>query len=459
MIRYRHSARAHSKFSWNRTGTVASVVAFSATLLASLYAPCAAAAVTLVDKDDWKVLLGGFVETDYFRDSTRSFGEVVGSSPVARGGTFNGDNGRTQFSLRNSRLSFAVLPPVEGEWKTKGYFEFDFLGYEPTVAPGVISESSATTSPTLRMRHGFVSGEKNGLTILVGQTWTLFGWAPLYVPTTASVPPVSGSVYERTPQLTAIKEMNLGGDDKLQTGLSIVRPVQRDAEIPGVDMGVRLALGSRKSGYTSASGERKVEAMSIALSGTGREFISQAAGGATTGVVHHLGTAYAVNGMLPILTTSDPKDLSNTLSLSGEFSRGRGYADEFTGLTAGMPQASTAVTGNTINLDAGQGGVTPTGVFQLVKLQTWNGQLQYHLPGGIDTFVDLGYGQTRLLNVSPLVAPTAGYDRTEVYYANLFHDLTVHVRLAIECDHFVTRYVDSIRAMDNRYQLSTWIRF
>ena len=52
------------------------------------------ATITLVEKDDWKVLTSGFVEMDAFRDSRRSFTEVIANSPVDRPGTFSGDNGR-----------------------------------------------------------------------------------------------------------------------------------------------------------------------------------------------------------------------------------------------------------------------------------------------------------------------------------------------------------------------------
>src|SRR4051812_26689807 len=74
-------------------------------------------AVTLLDKDEWKFQVGGFVETDMINDTTRSFTEVVGNGAVARSNTFAGDNGRTQFSVRNSRFAFTVLAPVQNGWK------------------------------------------------------------------------------------------------------------------------------------------------------------------------------------------------------------------------------------------------------------------------------------------------------------------------------------------------------
>src|SRR5438128_326073 len=94
----------------------------------------ASASVTLLEKDDWKVQMSGFVEMDMFRDSKRAFNEVAGNGAVPRTGdaSFNGDNSRFQSSIRNSRLAFTVIPPQAGDWKSKGYLELDLLGYDPS---------------------------------------------------------------------------------------------------------------------------------------------------------------------------------------------------------------------------------------------------------------------------------------------------------------------------------------
>lgn len=60
--------------------------------------------LVLLDRDDWKVLMGGFVGLDSITDSTRSFNESMGSAPVTR----STGEGRTQFSVRNSRLGFTI---------------------------------------------------------------------------------------------------------------------------------------------------------------------------------------------------------------------------------------------------------------------------------------------------------------------------------------------------------------
>src|SRR6516165_9366635 len=83
------------------------------------------AALTLLDKDQWKVTFGGFVEVDGIYDSTRSFTEVIGSGPVARqdDATGNGVNSRAQASVRNTRLAFGIEAPEYEGMKSKGYIE------------------------------------------------------------------------------------------------------------------------------------------------------------------------------------------------------------------------------------------------------------------------------------------------------------------------------------------------
>src|SRR4051812_36189266 len=110
------------------------------------------AQVALVDHDGWKVNLSGFVEMDSFFDTTRSFTEVVGNNPVARPGTLSGETGRTQLTLRNTRFAFNVIPPTVEDWKTRGYLEMDFLGYDPSVSTSQ-SESAFYSNPSLRIRH------------------------------------------------------------------------------------------------------------------------------------------------------------------------------------------------------------------------------------------------------------------------------------------------------------------
>jgi hypothetical protein len=426
----------------------------------------AQANITLLDKDDWKFLFGGFIEADIFYDNTRSFTEVVGNNPVQRPNTAPGDNGRTQFSMRNSRFAFTVLPPMTNDYKPKGYFEFDFLGYDPnagTTAP-TNSESSMYTSPTLRIRHAYFSVEKNDWLLLVGQTWTLFGWDPSYVLTTISVAPVSGTVYERTPQIMALKKMSLSDDTKLLGGVSLERPVQRDSDFPNLNGGLKLSFQNRRSGFSSPSSDITAEPMSIALSGTFRQFITANPSGGTADTIRTYGGGLALNTLIPIIASPDQKTTANTLTVTGEFTAGSGYGDVFNGWSGNIPQLPTGAAGTTsanTNLDPGLGGFDTSGNFQLAKLQTWNVQGQYHLPENWKSFITGGYGQ--LLNTNATTFTPTGtnvlYDRSDVYFINYFHDFSQAIRLALEFDRFSSHYVDGVFALDSRFQVSAWFRF
>lgn len=423
----------------------------------------------LVDKDDWKVTMGGFVEMDVINDSTRSLGEEPNNTAVGRPGTLSGDNARTQYSMRNSRLNFAVVPPSVGSWKTKGLIEFDFLGYEPGVngtSPGNISEFNFLTKGTVRMRHAYFTAENDGWQFLVGQYWSLFGWDPIYVLNTVSVNPVSGTLYERIPQIRVSKTFGLVNSLNLETALATSRPAQRDGVIPGFDMGARLVYEGRRAGFTGPNADVKAQPMSLALSGTVNNFRSgsTAVGATTTAYAQATGGAVAVNGMVPIIASSGEKDTDNTLSLAGEYTTGSGYADHFPGFsgTSQLVAGTTAGLGANTNLDGALGGFNnTTGIFQLVKLQTFNIQGQYYLPKGFleNTFTTVGYGQLFSNNVEQLATANTAYKKSETYFGNVYHDFTKQIRLGVEYAVFRTTYIDNTANRDNRVMFAGWFRF
>src|SRR4029077_9780651 len=129
---------------------------------------------------------------------------------------------------------------------------------------------------------------------------------------------------------------------------------------------------------------------------------------------------------IPVLAAADEKEPGNTLGISGEFTKGKGYADEFPSWTGNLPQLSTAVAATQPNLDAGQGGFDSNNAFQLVDLRTWNLQAQYHLPHEWQAFVTVGYGQLYSDNAGTLTPSTGKvpYTKAETYFANVFKDVT-----------------------------------
>ena len=74
----------------------------------------------------------GFVEAGLaMNDSTRSYADAIGSSVIARNETYEGQVGRTQFSIRNSRIGFALKSPVIGGVAPSAVIEGDFFGNQP----------------------------------------------------------------------------------------------------------------------------------------------------------------------------------------------------------------------------------------------------------------------------------------------------------------------------------------
>src|ERR1700684_3005716 len=73
--------------------------------------------VNALEKKGLSVEVHGFVQQDIINDSTQSFAETVGDGKVTSGvgGTVPaGDNGWTQYSLRNSRIDFLAKTSMGG---------------------------------------------------------------------------------------------------------------------------------------------------------------------------------------------------------------------------------------------------------------------------------------------------------------------------------------------------------
>lgn len=409
--------------------------------------------LTLLDREGWKIILGGMVELDAISDSTRSFNEMIGNSPVVNGSS------RFQFSLRNTRLSLAVGAPEVESWKTRGYFEADFLGFDPNPGSSGITntEGSFFNNPTLRVRHAYFQANRGGFQLLAGQAWSLFGWQPYYFLGTAEVSPIPGMIYTRTAQVQALQNLSEEEWGTFQAAIAFARPPQRDSGYPDFQAGLRFASDIRKSGFTGgASGLQRTQPMSLAVSGLARPILVSGS--------QVWASACAVDTLLPIVASSNGKDFGNTLSFTAEYSFGSGYGDQFpgwTGNTANPLSASTVSPSKNLSLDGGIGDYDVSGNFQLINLKTVNAQLQYHFPTEWRSFLTLGGGYLYSNNMENLVSSgglaSSGripYSREYVGFANFFHDFTDQIRTGFEFAHIETGYADGSIGLNNRYQLT-----
>lgn len=423
-----------------------------------------------------KVEFHGFAELDMIGDDTESFKESVGNFPVTRPGVTAGENGATQFSLRNSRISLLAQVPETDGWKTKGYIETDFLGYDPapnyaapsTAAAPTNSEFNFYTQPSVRIRHAYLEAQNDGWDILCGQTWTLFGWQSNYFMSTIGVTPYMGVLFERTPQVRVTKTLGAEGDAQLQVAVAAVRPEESASEMPNFDGGLRFVLGSWKGRFSLAQGKVNTIPFSIGLSGTLRTYSYGVTTVPTNVQLNQTaqGSAVALDALIP-LVPYDEKD-GPSLVATGEWSVGNGDGDEMPNWSGGLPALATAVNG--INLDGGIGGINAVGNFTLVDIQSWNGQLQFHFPPSWGTYLTAGYGEVFSDNAGALTGGGATaskiYNDDQAMFANIVHDFDKNLRAALEYARFDTHYAFGSSGtgagsdvIDHRVELTTWYRF
>jgi len=431
--------------------------------------------INLVDKNDWKADLYGFVDIDMTQDSTRSFTEIAGNSPVARTNSVSGDNGRVQSSLRNSRLGFLVQSPETNGWKSKGVLEMDFFGFEESnpnnSAAPTISETSWSQNPNMRLRHAYMQTDKNGTSLFAGQKWTLFGWQPVYFPAIVSVAPEAAELFQRTAQFGAIQKYTLNDTNSLEVGVTVERPSQKDSGMPNVDLGVRYTMDGLKTVVGSTYGDYKVQPMSIALTSTFRQFETYQFGGTTSSQNKQYTQAVAADALIPIMGNTDVKSAGNSLSITGEYTNGTGYADSLVGYTGGLTGATyTATTSsfNGTNLDSGYGIYDANGNFNMIQFTTYNVALQYILPTELRQMINVGASQLSTnLNSMTLVggangvpALTSVYDKVGNTYVNYFVDFNEQIRVAAEVSFQSTHYVgDGMTTGNNRAQITAVYHF
>jgi hypothetical protein len=158
----------------------------------------------------WSVTFYGFVEADYIGDSTRSYGDAIGSALVAHSYTYAGTVGRTQFSMRNTRLGFALQSPQIGNLRPSALIEGDFFGSQPSPPTGV-SEATYYDSPTFRIRHAYLKLDGGPVDLLAGQTYDVFGWQNYFFPCSAEFLGLPNQVFSRNTQIRLSRTFGADG--------------------------------------------------------------------------------------------------------------------------------------------------------------------------------------------------------------------------------------------------------
>jgi len=423
-----------------------------------------------------KTTIYGYVEGNFVYDSTQTCVEFCGNSQIQRSGTYKGDHGRTIFSPRDSRLGVRIAAPEEHGIRVTGLLEADFLG------PTATTEQGTWSNPVLRIRNSFLKMETPVLDILIGQTWTLFGWQPNYLAASAQLPGLPGQMFERTSQLKLSKTIK---SDPVTAELAVAanRPPQEDSATPEGVAGIRLAANHRSGAHSGYMVSTTVVPASIAISGDLRKFRIPAFAAASDRGHVKVGGGVSASVYLPIVpATKESKD--NALSITGEVSIGAGTSDMYTALgaagtanatlpatAAGAPQTYPA------NFDPGLAAVDATGHIELIKWTSYLACLEFY-PGGtggrLGTFANFGHMESsNAKNVGTAVAAGTSdaaiaaaaaakariRDHEEFYEVGLLFDPTKATRVAASGSLYDDTYGDGKDAKNYALIMSGWLFF
>jgi hypothetical protein len=421
----------------------------------------------------WATTLYGFVEADSIYDSTRSFNDLAGNAQVARADTEAGQNPRFTMGARNSRIGFRVkAPELPSGIRTSAMLEMDFLGTQLPVGNSGQgyqgTEGAYFTNPTFRVRHMNLKVETPVVDILMGQYWQLFGWQSAYNVNTVEIQGVPGEVYARTPQIRISKTLKA---EPLVVELAVAasRPFQRDAGTPDGQAGLRLAIDSWTGMQTVGSTGTQIAPLSVAVTGLYRHVAVDNWVAAPTYTNSLSMGAFAIDGFVPIIPGSKQKK-GNSLSLTGEFARGSGFADMYTSLTggAGFPSvpapagspAGTAATPFAADIDNGIVTYDANGVLHSIDWQSYMIGAQYYFPG-VDGKLWLSGNYSHMFsdNIAQYGTATKLTSVYDWFDVNLFVDPVPALRLGVEYANFNTQYVDGQHAINHRAQLSGFFIF
>jgi hypothetical protein len=403
----------------------------------------------------WAITFFGFIEADFIYDTTRSYGDSIAGSLVARKETYAGQVGRTQFSMRNTRIGLKLESPVIGGVRPSAVFEGDFFGNQPGHPPDV-SESAYFDSPTFRARQAYFKLENDYVDVLAGQTYDLFGWQNRFFPCSVEFLGLPNQLFHRSTQLRLSHTFDVGSLS-VDLAAAALRPGQRDSQFPDGNAGLRFSLNSWKGISTPGAVGTAAFPLSVGVSGVLRQFRVNAftpppaqRSNRTTG------WGVAVDGLVPVIPAENADDRGNRLTLVGGFVTGTGIADLITaGGGATFPTLPNPALANpppvyTADVDDGLVTFDTVGILHTIDWQAFRVGLQYYLPPTGRLFVSLNYTQAYSKNMSALF-PRGGEEielltrvaeRSHYADANVFWDATPAVRFGGSFQYTTVEYID-----------------
>ncbi|HEU4734047.1 MAG TPA: hypothetical protein VFT22_39415 [Kofleriaceae bacterium] len=420
----------------------------------------------------FKTTLYGYAEGNFVYDTTQSCVEFCANFQIQKPHTYRGEHGRTVFGPRDARFGIRIAAPEEHGIRGSALLEADFFG------PTTTTEQGTYSNPVMRIRNAYLKLETPVVDLLIGQTWSLFGWQPIFLLASVQPPGLPGQMFERTTQFKVSKTIK---SSAVVTELAIAanRPPQQDSATPEGVAGVRLSFPTWTGQHTAYMASTTINPASIAISGDLRKFrIPEFAAVQHTGHVK-IGGGVSFGVYLPIVkATKENKD--NALSLTGELTIGTGTSDMYTALGgAGTANASLppAMMGGApiaypANFDAGLAAVDVTGHIELIKWTSYIAGLEFYPAGTgnrLGLFANFGHQESSNAKSVGTASAAAGMsataaaakirDHEEVYEGGLFFDPTKATRVAASGSVYNDTYGDGVQAQNVSLMMSGWLFF
>jgi hypothetical protein len=449
------------------------------TLLAALAHPRAARAeaapswfarppLTLTAGQDaaaYRLTFYGFVEADAIWDSTRSYGDAIGDTLVARSDTYDGRASRMQMSMRNTRLGLAFESPALGQTRPSAVIEGDFFGTQH--GPPATSEGAFYGSPTFRVRHAYLKLQTRIVDVVAGQTYDVFGWQNYFFPCSAEYLGLPNQLFSRDVQARLARTFASTGPVSVDVALAAVRPAQRDASLPDVQGGVRLAVESWKGITTPGNVGTVALPLSLGVSGVLRQFKVNAFAPPPAQASNTIsGWGVSLDALVPVIAAADAGDRRNRLTLTGSFVMGAGIGDLITSRggaafpTLPNPAQATPPPLYDANVDDGLVTFDTQGVLHTIDWRAFRVGLQYYAPPAGRLVFAANLTQARSSNMAKLF-PRGGAEiellgrvaDTSTYAdVNVFWDATPAVRFGVSGQYTRVHYLDgdephNLRAM------------
>jgi len=326
--------------------------------------------------------LYGYLEGDVIHDTQRVTTDGYGGSPTLNlPGSFLGDNGRTVFSSRGTRIGMRFAAPEVSGIRVRANFEMDFVGNQPgtpvatpPTTARTITESSFFTNATPRIRIALAQVDSDYVTVSIGQTWNVMAFAAAYLPTSIQPQGLPGQLFGRNPQVR-LSHIFDAKAFSVELVAAALRSPQFDSEVPDLQGGLKFNISGWTGVQSIGSTATVISPASFAVTGGTRmiKMATSVSGATATRTDSVNGNLIALNAFVPVIPAKQRGPFA--LSLLGEAATGTGMADLYSGLSGGAAIGApigvqAANFAGFTDIDAGIAGFNKSGRLDTVDFRT-----------------------------------------------------------------------------------------